>query len=513
MESPLKGQGMPSNDTTDVYMSVYLDRLIEVDEQHYRHHLIVYFVITWTDPTAFETVERATASWLAGNSSCGLQCTNRADGVACCDDIYVPSFSFRNVYGFPQDRATNYKMVLLPGPNNSIAWQTFVQGVFYQPMDLSNFPFDSWDLLVQMEFLDSSPPDHPGVTVHSSSAGLSLYTVGKGDPVSQWSIDSITLSAEATLLPEPQRFFQALSDVPSDPSDPLGLTTTDSALLRGCRPGPTTLAASRPVTVVSVKLRITRFWSYHMLNTVLPVLLLGLLSFVVFFLERSDLASRLGIVVTLFLAMAAVQFVIAENQPASSYVLPTQQAAIATYCLLSLIAAESICVYRIETWQEAAAKKQVLLEARRRHLAAVRAVRSAAAHKSQHELGLPTQQDFTPAMRADELGTATGTLPPAGSPPAAANGAAAANGEAASVAESSKGVSALRRRWHCWGLKRSSGDSHAAPPPAATCHDSAYDAWLAYKIDRWALAVFLAAYGVAITLIYALHSGYIDLWG
>lgn len=64
---------------------------------------------------------------------------------------------------------------------------------------------------------------------------------------------------------------QALSDVPSDPSDPLGLTTTDSALLRGCRPGPTTLAASRPVTVVSVKLRITRFWSYHMLNTVLPV--------------------------------------------------------------------------------------------------------------------------------------------------------------------------------------------------------------------------------------------------
>jgi hypothetical protein len=38
----------------------------------------------------------------------------------------------RNVYGFPQDRATNYKMVLLPGPNNSIAWQTFVQGVFYQ---------------------------------------------------------------------------------------------------------------------------------------------------------------------------------------------------------------------------------------------------------------------------------------------------------------------------------------------------------------------------------------------
>lgn len=31
-----------------------------------------------------------------------------------------------------------------------------------------------------------------------------------------------------------------------------------------------------------------------------------------------------GVVVTLFLAMAAVQFVITEHQPASSYIMPTQ---------------------------------------------------------------------------------------------------------------------------------------------------------------------------------------------
>lgn len=33
---------------------------------------------------------------------------------------------------------------------------------------------------------------------------------------------------------------------------------------------------------------------------------------------------RSGVVVTLFLAMAAVQFVITEHQPASSYIMPTQ---------------------------------------------------------------------------------------------------------------------------------------------------------------------------------------------
>lgn len=32
--------------------------------------------------------------------------------------------------------------------------------------------------------------------------------------------------------------------------------------------------------------------------------------------------------------MAAIQFVVNESQPASSYILPTQQAAVATYLLL-----------------------------------------------------------------------------------------------------------------------------------------------------------------------------------
>lgn len=40
--------------------------------------------------------------------------------------------SRRNVYGFPQDRASGDKIALLPAPNNSIAWNVFVQGIFYQ---------------------------------------------------------------------------------------------------------------------------------------------------------------------------------------------------------------------------------------------------------------------------------------------------------------------------------------------------------------------------------------------
>lgn len=41
-------------------------------------------------------------------------------------------------------------------------------------MDLSHYPFDSWDLAIQLELLSVPPPGHPGLTVEQSSAGLTL---------------------------------------------------------------------------------------------------------------------------------------------------------------------------------------------------------------------------------------------------------------------------------------------------------------------------------------------------
>jgi hypothetical protein len=85
------------------------------------------FYLTWNDPSAFETVTRTTAEWLAGNRSCERECTDWAGDVACCDAIYLPTFFLRNVYALPQDRATGYKMVVLAPPQTSVAWYSFVQ--------------------------------------------------------------------------------------------------------------------------------------------------------------------------------------------------------------------------------------------------------------------------------------------------------------------------------------------------------------------------------------------------
>ncbi len=59
--------------------------------------------------------------------------------------------------------------------------------------------------------------------------------------------------------------------------------------------------------------------------SVLPIVLCAYLGFIIFVLDKAELASRLQVIVTLFLSLTAVQFVVATRQPYSSYIIPSQQ--------------------------------------------------------------------------------------------------------------------------------------------------------------------------------------------
>lgn len=64
-----------------------------------------------------------------------------------------------------------------------------------QPMDLRHYPFDSWELLVTLEFLDTSlkASGHPGLSVELSSGGAQLYSCAH----------AAAAAAAAPLLPLP----------------------------------------------------------------------------------------------------------------------------------------------------------------------------------------------------------------------------------------------------------------------------------------------------------------------
>ena len=69
---------------------------------------------------------------------------------------------------------------------------------------------------------------------------------------------------------------------------------------------------------------------------IFPIVATTWLAFLVFLLPRKDMEARLGAVTALFLALAAIQFVITGDTPASSYITALQQLVLMSYCCLIL---------------------------------------------------------------------------------------------------------------------------------------------------------------------------------
>lgn len=64
--SPLAGQGVPNLETTEVHLSAFLDRLLEVDAAKYMHESQFLIAVSWRDPTAAQTVQQNTEAVLNG---------------------------------------------------------------------------------------------------------------------------------------------------------------------------------------------------------------------------------------------------------------------------------------------------------------------------------------------------------------------------------------------------------------------------------------------------------------
>ncbi|KAL4440540.1 hypothetical protein ABPG75_003541 [Micractinium tetrahymenae] len=360
MNSPLAGQGLPRLETSKVYVSPYLDRLLKVDEENYRWETVLYFYLTWEDPYAFDTAKATGAPMLFNSSTtpCNLQCSTIVGNLFCCDNVYLPGLFFKNVYAFPQDRGS-LNNIFFSVNNGSVMWESRVHGVFYQPMNFSHFPFDSFELLVEMRFYDIAltydttgvwGARHPGVELVPSAGGRKLYTYGRGDDSNNWAVTDFQVVRYKTELAS---WFDQFSDMRSAPGDPLPMAPSPDNTNRGLLQGVTDQR-------IGILITIERFWKPSLVNTVLPVVLVFMLGMFLFFTDESQLDIRLEGVIALFLALTAVQFVVSGTIPTSIYLVPTQQLILCTYIFLFLLAMESIAAFQIIMRQK---KKQ---EAQRR---------------------------------------------------------------------------------------------------------------------------------------------------
>eukprot|EP00887_Chlorella_sp_A99_P003895 scaffold11.g3895.t1 len=374
--SPLLGQGEPpiaehhnhtdpmSNATHthpfDIYVSVLLDRLIQVDDIQYRFEAVLFMYLSWRDPRAADAIANATAA-AAASGTCGLPCTTMVrftPGDLCCDSVYLPSFEasaalrFVNARGFSQDRVVR-STVRLPTPQDiasgvdpdSVAWSVRVQarGGESSSRRCSSRPSLSY-LTIQVEYVQRFPnqmatpslttdpwPVNPGFMLRPDAGSDVVVSTVDGD--------SYTGATSAHM--------HAHEMVGSNSSDPN--VFKDYTWYQGFH----------------VVITVTRTSVYYVFIAILPIAINVWLCLLVFSVDPKHLDTRLGIVVTLFLSLTAIQYVVNASLPSSSTIVPTQQLILASYIVLGMIGLCSIITYYLSTTARRRQKQESIERARK----------------------------------------------------------------------------------------------------------------------------------------------------
>jgi hypothetical protein len=332
-----------------------VDRIIAINEQDYLFSANTWWYLSWTDERAPAAVEAATAAASQPGASCGRLCNQqRAESAVsqCCDTLWLPSIVFRNIDEFPQGRVQpSYVDV---SPDGVVSWRVEMRANFLTTLDVSAFPFDtqSLDIVATM----SNYPGQGTVRLVPSATGLGIFTFGAGDDVSGWHAHDVDIfvrtpqNYSSVFTSEHVLRRQVSLSAPGDPA-PLSPNNSPAALAaRGGAPAPPRFGGDLGVVDLTISIGVTRLWSYFALNAILPVVICTSIAFLAFWVHPADLSTRLSLVVGLFLALVAIQYVIEGDLPRASYVLPTRRLVIASYVALALIAIETLVVANVVDW-------------------------------------------------------------------------------------------------------------------------------------------------------------------
>lgn len=279
----------------------------------------------------------------------------------------------------------------------------------------------------------------------SSSSFLLRPPQGSGDDLSSWKVTEIHVYA----IQEPwtKQFndpdgMQNLVQ-PADAADPAPLVAADAASRAVLE------REHSQVIRITISIFISRLSLYFALQSILPVALCTLLSLVCFWLGASRVCTPLELTFSLFLTLAALSFVIVEELPRTSAVLPSQTLVLVGYSFLFVVAAESLVVYHVEIFPE--------LRAEWRRRAAARA----AAKRELSQAVSSTGKKLVNSVSSLGRGKSLGSPPLSAATSAAAVAAAAANDTAR---RRSKDAAAAREPFCSSSLSSSS----SLPPPPAT---------------------------------------------
>jgi len=353
MAQPLQGQGLPQDKPVDVHVSALLERLLEIDDTTYRFESQMYIYLSWEDPRARQAVLDATTAYRNGSlETCNRPCIETSElprnakeftpEYECCDCMWLPSVKMLNAYSLPEDRLQPYG-ITVDADTGAVGWWTAIQAVYFTPMDFHRFPFDSQTLVMQFS-CDAEGDPHVGRFI-ASATSTRWMVKGEGDIVSGWDVEDVVIYPQIASADEELDYFISnfgRAAAASDPSPVHFDASEHTDTHEGEEPGRVSKFVGFHVDIM-----VTRFGRYYVLNMIAPLLLLVCLSFITYIIPPSSLDARIALNVTLFLSLTALQFVVNDQLPKSSYPSSVTELILVCYAVVSFTVPETIVVYVI----------------------------------------------------------------------------------------------------------------------------------------------------------------------
>ncbi|CAI7928069.1 unnamed protein product [Closterium sp. NIES-54] len=383
-DCPLIGQGIDPYtaglvaEKPKVFLSVQLKKLVRVDAVKYSYMAYFQVVSTWRDPRVNDTLAinnavnafgpaitglatakcKPNVTFLGFNISgkdeclktpkqnnlpqmdgCSKPCS--LSGTTCCDALWIPSLTIDNVLFYPQDRFQTESIYFFGQYSNeasSIDREVTVGGEFSSPLSFKKFPLDSQTLRLSIQVESGEFYLVGSNSGRQSEQGGGNLGGGGGtyvnDEVTGWKIVSVgldctpsatTVSTSATYAPD-DPWYTFNQNSPSDSGSSSNVNESTSCVFT---------------------IQISRTSGVFIISIVIPVMLSVYLCFSVFFAKPDDIETRSATFVTLFLALAAVQFVIDSQLPRSSVMTQFGYLVIISYVFIGLTAVETLIVYLI----------------------------------------------------------------------------------------------------------------------------------------------------------------------
>ncbi|KAG2450733.1 hypothetical protein HYH02_004571 [Chlamydomonas schloesseri] len=351
---------------TDVSVSALLERVTAFSTTENTYHAAWWVILTWKDAGAGEAV-RARSTQIMNDD--GLSCSRACDSSSlpsggCCDSIWLPHIELPNMLTYDEDQIPRYR-INANATSGTVTWSTRIIGRWYSPLDFRAYPFDHQHLLMELYIADSQSHavglkwEHVAKlnnTAHTKGADLSGWRVkwGKGKIYD-------SRSCQAAYGVTAPRFFEAPSGSGNDMevlmqslrisdrryADNSGRGTTAPDW---CGTYPTVYDEARalygPIVLVA-DIMVKRVSSYYVMTNLIPVLIISLVVFVVYFMPCNALGDRMVVIMTLFLSLTAMQFVF--DFPPANYLNALQQVVLVAYVMMLVACFESLVVNRIAT--------------------------------------------------------------------------------------------------------------------------------------------------------------------